>query len=363
MKTIRDPIHGDIELGEAELEILDSPEMQRLRRVKQLSFCSLVYPGANHTRFEHSLGTMHLAGKIARRLRLDEEMTQKLRIAGLLHDVGHLPFSHSLEGVLGWGHEENAERLLRGELGKLIKGVGYNPTEIAGLIKGEGVGKIISSQVDADRMDYLLRDSHYTGVAYGAIDVDRIINVMGMEGGKLFFHQKGLIALEALLIGRNQMFAAVYFHHTVRIAEAMLQEAMRGLDVTLDEITNMGDDELKLFARGRSEAARELLDMLDRRRLYKVCFSTPKQLDIISMRKKVIKSLVLKPHQVLINNIRLPKKSMFSIPIKVDGILKNIDGVSTLAKNLEKEIRRLEGTEACVPPDLRDQVSRFFERV
>jgi len=344
MNTIRDPVHGDIELSDAEIQVLDSPEMQRLRRIKQLSFCSLVYPGANHTRFEHSLGTLYLAGRMAEKLGLEEDEKKKIRMAAMLHDVGHLPFSHSLEGLFGVNHEENSKAVIKRL--DALNDTGYNPNEIIKLLDGKGPGKIISSQIDADRMDYLARDSHYTGAAYGVVDTDRIIGVMGMESGELFFNEKGLIALESLLIGRNQMFAAVYFHHTVRIAEAMLQEAMKEIKglVKVDELLKMGDEEMKLFAKGKSKKAKEMLDLLDSRRLYKLAYTfkgKPKNVD----------------HPVLLSKIVLPKKLAFDMLIKTEKGLKPLSSISDMAKELKASLKALEGqTEVYAPRGLRDEV-------
>ncbi len=349
MKTIRDPIHGDIELSEAELAVVDTPAFQRLRRIRQLSFCSLVYPGANHTRFEHSLGTMHLAGRIARRLGLEEE---PLRMAGLVHDLGHIPFSHSLEGVFNTSHERNLKLVMKGEVGDIINDSGFDVRKILNLVRGRGPGKIISSEIDADRMDYLLRDSHYTGVAYGVIDADRIINVIGFDGREVFFHKKGLIALEALLIGRNQMYEAVYFHHTVRIADTMLQEAMRRIadKITIGQLLRMGDDDLRFFAK-QDRVASELLELLDRRRLYKTAFSVRGGID----RQILLDKSGLKPHQLLISSIRLTGLE-FSILIKDDSELKEISRVSRIAKELREEIKNLEETEVYVPPQYKDKL-------
>lgn len=351
MKTIRDPIHGDIELSEAELGVLDTEALQRLRRIKQLSFCSLVYPGANHTRFEHSLGTMHLAGRIARRLGLEEA---PIRMAGLVHDAGHLPFSHSLEQVFGLRHEENLKHVLKSPLGDAVDDGGFDKNRICDLARGKGPGRIVASEVDADRIDYLLRDSHYTGAAYGVIDADRIISVMELREGRLCFKGKGLIALEALLLGRNQMYGAVYFHHTVRIADAMLQEAMSYVreEFAPKELLGMGDEELKISARERSETAAELLGLLDRRQLYKVACTV----EVDAEKGGLLELTGLEPHQLLLSRPELGRLA-FSIPVEENGKIRNLTEVSKTAENLEKEMMRLEGAEVFTPPRLRERVS------
>jgi hypothetical protein len=201
-------------------------------------------------------------------------------------------------------------------------------------------------------MDYLLRDSHYTGVAYGVIDVDRIINVLGFENDALFFHKKGLIALEALLIGRNQMYEAVYFHHAVKIADAMLQEAIARVKdrLSIEQLLSMGDEELKIFAK-QDPIAKELLDMLDRRDLYKVVYSGPKTVD----RRQLMEKLALKEHQALISSIRIKEKS-FDILVK-DDKMQPITEASRTAKNLQKEIKRLEGTMVFVPEEYKGKIT------
>lgn len=355
MKTIRDPIHGDIELSELELALIDSEPMQRLRRIKQLSFCSLVYPGANHSRFEHSLGTMHLAGRMARKLSLDEEL---IRLAALLHDVGHLPYSHSLEDVFEISHEDNMEFVLKDQLGDLLSDHGYSVSDIVSVCRESQESSIISSQIDSDRMDYLLRDSHYTGVAYGAIDSDRIINVMGFVDGMLTFRKKGLIAVEGLLIGRHQMYEAVYFHHTVRAADAMLQKAIshvkEGLNTT--ELLRMGDSDLKEYAKQESEVAKNIFDMLDRRQLYKTIYLKD-CVDTTEIRERID----AKEHEIIQSSVSLGRDA-FDIMIDDSGIVKKITDVSQIAQGFERGLPILETTILCVAPQLKESVSRIVKK-
>ncbi|MEE9593907.1 MAG: HD domain-containing protein, partial [Candidatus Hydrothermarchaeales archaeon] len=173
-KVIRDPIHGDIFLTEPETKIVDSLEFQRLRRIKQLGMAYLVYPSANHTRFEHSLGAMHVASRVANTLQLSKDDSIKLRIAALLHDVGHGPLSHTseelLERYMGQSHEEITMELINNsDVSSILIDEGLNPEEVSSLILGKGgrLGSLISSELDVDRMDFLVRDAHHTGVAYG----------------------------------------------------------------------------------------------------------------------------------------------------------------------------------------------------
>ncbi|MEM2094532.1 MAG: HD domain-containing protein [Candidatus Bathyarchaeia archaeon] len=239
---IRDPVHGYISMSAVEKSLIDSSTFQRLRRLRQLSGAHLTYPGAEHSRFTHSLGVMHLAGKIAARLQslgfLSEEECQRVRIAGLLHDVGHGPFSHVYEEVLDkyrrMTHEDIGMWLIeQGELKDILNSYGYSPTDLSKLAVGKAEGganarlnQIMASQLDADIMDYLVRDSHFCGVEYGNIDIERLISSIDFVNGRLAIDVASVYALEAFVIARYEMFKAVYFHRTVRAAEVMVIRAM-----------------------------------------------------------------------------------------------------------------------------------------
>ena len=175
-KFIRDSVYGDISLNNFEVKIMDMPQFQRLRRIKQLGLISLIYPGANHTRFEHCIGTMNLASKLANELNLSKDEIELVRVSGLLHDIGHGPFSHVSEGVLSVPHEELTKYVVENTSMKEILEEKFDVKQIVDIVNGKGyLGPIISGELDVDRMDYLLRDSHNTGVAYGIIDYERII--------------------------------------------------------------------------------------------------------------------------------------------------------------------------------------------
>jgi HD superfamily phosphohydrolase len=171
MTVIRDPIHGYIELCEVALALIETPRMQRLRRIKQLGLTNFVYPGANHTRFEHSLGTYHLAnslmGGMGDEAGTDDEQTE-LRVSALLHDIGHGPLSHVTEKIIklhtGKSHEDILP-ILRSDFAEIFEKYSINISRVAKHIKGEtGYGAALNSEIDVDRMDYLVRDAHYTGV-------------------------------------------------------------------------------------------------------------------------------------------------------------------------------------------------------
>jgi HD superfamily phosphohydrolase len=301
---INDPIHGFIEISELEQEIINSETFQRLRRIKQLSGAHFVYPTAEHNRFGHSLGTMYLASLLGKRLisplNLSNDTLQEIRISGLLHDIGHGPFSHVFEEALiecrGWNHEDATEWLIcQSELGEIIENGGMEKKRIANLVRGKYKSKsdlilssLVAGQVDADKMDYLLRDSFYCGVNYGLIDFSRLINSLEVSKDYLtYFDLAARGALEAFLVARYEMFLNVYYHKTVRSVEVMLVKMITAADSILN-FTNFStpeeylqlDDE-SLIARIReinpkdSEEAFEAIKLvknLDSRILYKSAF-------------------------------------------------------------------------------------------
>lgn len=244
---IRDPIHGYIKISETERELIDSPYLQRLRYIKQLAGTYLVYPGATHTRFEHVLGAMYVAGKVSERLEqlneINNDTANELRLAALLHDVGHGPFSHVFDELWaekGITHEEVTRELIqRTELADILVRNGFSPKRISTLAIGEYKTKnhflndVISGSLSTDIMDYLLRDSYFTGVEYGKVDIHRIIDSICVAEDRLALDKAALYAFEALLIARYEMFKAVYFHRTVRAAQIMLIRAMQLVDETI----------------------------------------------------------------------------------------------------------------------------------
>ncbi|MEM2614056.1 MAG: HD domain-containing protein, partial [Nitrososphaerota archaeon] len=251
---IRDPVHKYIHITDLERSVIDTSVFQRLRRIKQLAGAHLTYPGAMHTRFLHSLGVMFTAGKMFSHLanyysdKVNRDDLQLVRLAGMLHDIGHGPFSHTFEEVLnekkGITHEDVAKMLIKGtELKDIVSNEGFSPDEIANLSTGKcsirkrWINQIISSHFDADILDYLRRDSFFTGVEYGLIDAERIIDSMILWNDSLAIDEAALYALESLLIARYMMFKAVYFHRTVRAAVIMLSRAM----LLVDDIIGLTD--------------------------------------------------------------------------------------------------------------------------
>ena len=252
---IRDPVHGYIKITEAERDVIDTPFVQRLRRIHQLAGAYLVYPGAVHTRFDHVNGAMHVAGQIADALSLWVELTpdqiQEIRLAALLHDVGHGPFSHTFEEVLAdkmtATHEDISQRvIMETSIRDVLTKNGFSPKKMSDFAVGKHstkpqfMNEIIAGGLSADIMDYLLRDSYFTGVEYGKVDVQRVVDSLRVADRTLALDNAGLYAFEALLLARYEMFKAVYFHRTVRAAELMLVNSMKLADSAL-HLTDLSD--------------------------------------------------------------------------------------------------------------------------
>jgi len=361
---IKDEIYGMIEFDELEKRIIDSAPFQRLRRIKQMSFTNLVYPGANHTRFEHSLGTAHLSGVIAERLGLDEDARKKVKLYGLLHDIGHTAFSHEGEAVLApliGDHEAlGAERMKSGPVADIL-GENYRREEILGLGKGSE-GQIISSDIGADRMDYLKRDALNTGVAYGVIDIDRIVHTLALEGGQLVIMEGGLEAAESLLVGRFMMFSAVYLHHTVRIATAMLGRAIShsledGTVIAGDFHELTDDDAITIMLRSRS--AEPFVSGLLNRRLYKeVLTLSPSELrkrgDAAGIGRELGKKLGC---EVLVDlPSRFTKAAGFGV--KTDSGTRSINEMSDLVLSLERAGEARMKALVLAPPEQRETAGK-----
>ena len=244
--NIIDPIHDFIKIYLHEIEIIDNPIFQRLRKIKQLSGAHLVYPGARHSRFEHSLGVLHIANFISVTLYekgiLNYEDIKNIRLAALLHDIGHGPFSHLFEEILiekrKMSHEEiGNEIILHTEIGDILSKHGFNKKQISDIAFGNSkiqfINEIISGALSADIMDYLLRDGYFTGAEHAKIDHKRIVQSLGVYNKKLALEKSAIYSFESMMYSRYQMFRTVYFHKTVRSAEVML---LNSIKLSFDEL-------------------------------------------------------------------------------------------------------------------------------
>jgi HD superfamily phosphohydrolase len=278
-KQIKDPVHGYIKVPAEILPLVDSPTVQRLHHIHQLGFAYLVYPGANHTRFEHSLGAMHLASLLCRHLGFSDTQTRTVCCAALLHDIGHGPYSHASERLMQeyalFSHDDIHEHLKQPAFATQLEKNSISPDEIAALISGNHkYAGIIHGDLDVDRMDYLLRDAHYTGVPYGNFDAERLIKSLAIVSDTLVLNESGIAAAESLLIARTLMGPSVYYHHACRIAEEMFLFACRnhfyGNTDAIREFLIMDDvTATALLLNSPEQITRELMTRIRARNLYK----------------------------------------------------------------------------------------------
>ena len=254
-RIYRDPVHNIIRLrtdsdeGQLMVRLIDTAEFQRLRRIKQLGLGLYTYQGAEHSRFTHSLGALHLITRVLDRLgenyKIAEEDRAAARAAALLHDVGHGSFSHVMESVLGFHHETMTARAVTSsetEIGQVLASYAASlPDRVASIVEGTfrsaALAQLVSSQLDVDRMDYLLRDSLMTGAKYGLYDLEWIVNALQIDeaGDRIYVAARGVFAVEEYLQARYYMFRQVYFHRTLRSAEAVLRSALRRALQLLEE--------------------------------------------------------------------------------------------------------------------------------
>jgi HD superfamily phosphohydrolase len=292
---IKDPVHGYVYITEDEKEIIDSYPMQRLRRLRQLAGSEYVYPGANHTRFEHCVGVMYLAGKVVENPNISrtvsDEEADAARVAALLHDVGHGPFSHVFEQLLirdlDKTHEDITSWIIeKSEISDKIAKMGYKPEDVGKLAVGKlhksgkaFLDQIISSAVDVDKQDFIVRDTYHTGAEYGFIDVFRLIHALDVLGEDLAVELGALSALEAFMIARIESFKSIYFHRVGRAAQIMLATAMEkaseelGLTAfkTPEEYLAM-DDYTVWSALKNCEKSKRIIGNLERRKLLKCVY-------------------------------------------------------------------------------------------
>lgn len=315
-KIVRDPIHGDIKITGLLVDLLETPEVQRLHNIKQLGFAHLVFPGAHHTRFEHSLGCSMIASQIADILSFKEQEKKLLTCAAQLHDIGHGPFSHTLESILlqrfGVDHVDLTEKLILGKydifdgtekqfisaprVHDLLDKQQVDIKEIVKIIRG-GLSKkaylsqLLHSTIDVDQLDYLMRDAYYTGVAYGMIDLQRLLRTMMIHKGNLTMMRKGVNVVENILMARALMYSSVYFHKTVRIPELMLSKALEEMpDAEPFEFFRMTDAEIMISLKTMGRFQEEIVTRLKYRDLFKQAFSLS-SLDLNKEEIKIVKSL------------------------------------------------------------------------
>lgn len=338
MKIINDAIHGQFKLEGATEELLATPEINKLSHIKQLGLAHLVFPGAHHTRFEHSMGASHIAGMMAESVGLNKQDKSTLEVAAMLHDVGHGPYSHTLEHILsergGMDHMSVTEGIILGDYDVLIEGEedsiderdsipdilernDLDPEEVASLIRGpdasgkerslinwtEGMSDfsgedktmahLIHGSVDCDQLDFLLRDSHFTGVKHGVVDLHPLVGSLGSQGGDVVVDQGGLSALEGMLLARGLMYSAVYFHRVTRVTEVMLSRAVERAGGSLPDSVDLQrrvDSEIWGALSDAGGFAKDMVTRLKYRKLLKICLSRRME-DLSEEQKQLLVSL------------------------------------------------------------------------
>ncbi|HUF03494.1 MAG TPA: HD domain-containing protein [Aridibacter sp.] len=318
-RIYRDPVHNIIRLNPATDEglllvrLIDTAEFQRLRRIRQLGLAYFAYQGAEHSRFTHSLGVLHLASRVLERLALNYDLAEDdmiaVRVAALLHDIGHGAFSHVIESIQGFHHEDftiEAVESTDTEAGRLLADFSPDlPKKVADIIRGDfkpmALAQLVSSQLDVDRMDYLLRDSLMTGAKYGIFDLEWIIKSLEIDeaNDRLYVSARGVYAVEDYIQSRYYMFRQVYFHRTLRSAEVILraifdrafflvreggnpwlaqgtqfEKLLHGENLNLTEHLQLDDSDvifhIKQWQRSRDEILSDLASRFLNRRLFKV---------------------------------------------------------------------------------------------
>jgi uncharacterized protein len=370
--VLRDAIWGDIPLGPRELALIDTPAFQRLRRVRQLGLTDLVFPGARHTRFEHSIGVYHVATLVLERLRgvagIGAEDERALLAAALLHDVGHYPFSHAIEELeidqVRRHADITRDLIATSEIAdELAKHWDVDPKLVGALVAGPREGltetqallhSILDSDLDVDKLDYLVRDAHAANVPYGVVDVQRLIGSLTVwrDSGanpQLAVEAKGVSALQSLVFAKHLMFATVYWHHACRAAVVMLlravQEALRSGELDAPTMERSDDGSLlAALATSKQTMAAELAERLGGRRLYKrgidvrvddAAFGPLEQLWFRPTQRATLEdgwaaALHEEPGSVLLD-IPEPRRIAVGLPVVDNGVATRWDEVSGLS--------------------------------
>ncbi|PMB74343.1 hypothetical protein C0199_00070 [Candidatus Bathyarchaeota archaeon] len=370
---IKDPVHGYVYITEDEKEIIDSYSVQRLRRLRQLAGAEYVYPGANHTRFEHSIGVMYLAGKVAENPNISQMISEDeagaVRIAGLLHDVGHGPFSHVFEHLLtkklNKTHEDITAWIIKhSELKDLLGSFGYKAEDIAELAVGSlsmrgkaFLNQIIRSSIDVDKLDFVVRDTYHTGAEYGFVDVFRLIHTFDVLDGNLAVDIGALSTLESFIIARIESFKSIYFHRVGRAAQIMLATALEKADEELglsafktpEEYLAMDDYTVWSMLKNCKKSS-PIIKNLERRKMLKCAYEQTFYVkdktvsNIFSaeefrnqIRNKIAKDAKVDPEAIIIDVPTVPSvpyhHSIFMEPMEIPVFGKARDG--------KKEVKRI----------------------
>lgn len=369
VKFIKDPLYGMVPINSLQLELLNTPEVQRLAHVRQLDFSYLVFPGATHTRIQHALGVSHITGEIADYLNLGDYERMLLQASGLLHDIGHPPFSHCLEPLQKIEHEDRGYQMITGDLtikapgaGKIpeiLEINGLNVKEVASLIVDKHPKKylqhIISGDLDGDQMDYLPRDAYYTGAHFGAIDIGRLITTFVIVDDDLAIVEKSIESVENMFISRSHMYTRVYSHHSVRGISEMVIRASKEIIPKHPDWESYSDYEMMAALKNSGGFPERVYNMIIYRNLFKVAYrlreqdvnpKTTEAINNIVKDKKAFENEMVKKTGLSIEDFavdtffgvvkgkanRKPKMNI----LMSDGSVRNITEVSDLVKTLSE---------------------------
>ncbi|WP_276299219.1 HD domain-containing protein [Halorussus lipolyticus] len=382
MKAIKDSVHDHIPICPLASDLLETPAFQRLRHIKQLSTVRLVYPSANHTRFEHSLGVYYLAREACSLLGVGEDRAKAVRSAALLHDVGHGPYGHQTEGIierrLGKHHDEVGDLLSSGRLADVLESHGLDPEEVAELVEGRGrLGQLVAGELDVDRMDYLVRDAHHTGVPYGTIDHSRLLAALQFRGDELVLSEGNVQTAEGTLVARTLMNATVYRHHVSRIAGEMLERASERLldstDLDAGQFARMTDARL-LGALRDCPATEDAARRLEHRDLYKRAVwakfdAVPEAVvtadhdQVRAFEREVAEVAGVSPEEVLVDTPGEPSMPETSTRVVVDGEVRRLADESPLVEGLRAAGRAQWRLGVYAPEETVPEVRAAAERV
>ena len=377
MNPIKDSVHDYITLDAVAADLLDTPTVQRLRHIRQLSTVRLVFPSANHTRLEHSLGVYHLADTALSHLDVDPEQAAHVRAAALLHDVGHGPYGHQTEELIrrrtGVDHDDIGWLVTDPErpVCRALKKHGLDPERVAGCVAGEGtLGGLVSGELDVDRMDYLVRDAHHTGVPYGSIDHERLARQLHVEDGALVLGEGNVATAESMLLARSLMNATVYRHHVSRVAGTMVERASEAYldrtDTTIEEFRRMADHDLLVALADRVP---EFGRRIEHRDLYKRAVwarleDVPRGTVDVGHEKKrrtereISTRAGVEDHEVLVDVPPRPALKESATNVVVDGVVQRLEDASELVASIRAAERARWRLGVYCPPEHTEAVAR-----
>lgn len=412
MKVIKDSIHGDIYLSYSDCRLIDTPEIQRLRGVSQLGTVKWVYPGANHTRFEHSLGTLYLALKIARNVLFERNELKELKAirnelsaSAIFHDCGHLPFSHCLEeaGLVSdkkekgklIGHKQRSAEIAERVIDSL-KDINISGREVYRTVLGtkqDYLSDIISGTLDADRIDYLLRDQLHTGVTYGGIDL-RVLSLLKRRLNRLVIDERGIVPAETVLHSRYVLRSIMYDHKITRCVQSMIARAFeyatgrddinkgKELSITQDELEKWTDEQL-LLKLEKFDYSKELITRIHNRTLLKLAgialkkflqkpggsiriveeMTTEKRCNV---ENSIAEKLGVKPYEVIIDKGNIDRYAIqeAKIPIfREEENLGTLGHVSGIANDINAQHEMLWGIRLYTPEKIMGAARETFTKL